>query len=561
MTPYCFADPYEYFEGAVAGQPHNLQGEEHMRRINLQMHGRFRLRDTQNPFDMKVTEFMKLYTECLNTKLHNIIRPYVPVHSSPQATPLITKLLVAFSLYSGGSYQRKIGRSSDSSVCQASSSRYIHESTDALTHPNVMTQFIHFPMTHEERQEVMQRNEERHGMPRTPGLAYYCRKGYTALNAQIVMIGEVKICDSDLRILNVNASHPGSCNDQLIWTGSLAHQVVQEAYNEERCWLLGDSGYTRAPWLHVLLPHAAVGTPEYDYTEMHVSARNCVERCIGVLKARFGCLCIDRALTYSPNLCWPGVVNPRPIIENIGVEIPDFDDLPLNLRARVLAEQQYLIDYCHAKKKQRRMELCGYWILFIFSVQSVKGCFTLRNLKFCREDVVKERALYHDTDSVAYISRPREPDLPIGTHLGDLTDQVQEDYGPGSFITEFVAGGPKNYAYKMAVGRDPTNIKVCIKVRGISINKSCDDLITFDNLKAMVMGNTERLTVPIPHQIARLPGLKIVTRSTRKIWQAINIKRRRVCVEHTVPFGYNAWTMAPEEDQDLIEVMDLLADA
>ncbi|KAK3918145.1 DNA polymerase [Frankliniella fusca] len=176
-------------------------------------------------------------------------------------------------------------------------------------------------------------------------------------------------------------------------------------------------------------------------------------------------------------------------------------------------------------------------------------------------DVVKERALYHDTDSVAYISRPGEPDLPLGTHLGDLTDQVEEDYGPGSFITEFVAGGPKNYAYKVAVGGDPTNIKVCIKVRGISINKSCDDLITFDNLKAMVMGNTERLTVPIPHQIARLPGWKIVTRSTRKIWQAVNTKRRRVCVEHTVPFGYNAWTMATEEDQELLEVMDLLADA
>ncbi|KAK3929023.1 putative DNA polymerase [Frankliniella fusca] len=88
-------------------------------------------------------------------------------------------------------------------------------------------------------------------------------------------------------------------------------------------------------------------------------------------------------------------------------------------------------------------------------------------------DVVKERALYHDTDSVAYISRPGESELPLGTHLGDLTYQIEEDYGPGSFITEFVAGGPKNYAYKVAVGDDVHNIKVCIKVRGISINTSC----------------------------------------------------------------------------------------
>jgi len=113
-------------------------------------------------------------------------------------------------------------------------------------------------------------------------------------------------------------------------------------------------------------------------------------------------------------------------------------------------------------------------------------------------DITKERSLYHDTDSVAYISRPGEQDLPLGTHLGDLTDQVEEDYGPGSFIIEFAAGGPKNYAYKVAVGGDLENIKVCIKVRGISINKSCDELVTFDQLKAMVMGEEDQIAIPIP---------------------------------------------------------------
>ena len=103
-------------------------------------------------------------------------------------------------------------------------------------------------------------------------------------------------------------------------------------------------------------------------------------------------------------------------------------------------------------------------------------------------DIVRERALYCDTDSVAYISRPGQPDLPLGTHLGVLTDQVAEDYGTGSFITEFAAGGPKNYAYKVAVGGNLDNIKVCIMVRGITINSSCDDIVTYDNLKAMVMG-------------------------------------------------------------------------
>ena len=173
-------------------------------------------------------------------------------------------------------------------------------------------------------------------------------------------------------------------------------------------------------------------------------------------------------------------------------------------------------------------------------------------------NIVHQRALYHDTDSVAYISRPGEPDLPLGTHLGDLTDQVEEDYGPGSYIVEFAAGGPKNYAYKVAVGGDLNNIKVCIKVRGITINKSCDSLVTFDHLKAMVMGSKEHTIVPIPRQIARLPTWKIVTRATSKRWQAKNTKRRRIDVAHTVPHGYSAWADHPAEDQELLEAMDLL---
>ncbi|XP_052128309.1 uncharacterized protein LOC127750506, partial [Frankliniella occidentalis] len=78
-------------------------------------------------------------------------------------------------------------------------------------------------------------------------------------------------------------------------------------------------------------------------------------------------------------------------------------------------------------------------------------------------DLVGKRALYHDTDSVCYISRPGELDLPLGTHLGDLTDQVEEELGPGSFITEIVCGGPKNYAFKAAKGGDTNNIHVTIK--------------------------------------------------------------------------------------------------
>lgn len=64
---------------------------------------------------------------------------------------------------------------------------------------------------------------------------------------------------------------------------------MQESYNanDRTSWLLGDSGYPQQPWLMIPVLNAVVGSPEERYNTGHASARNCVERCIGVLKSRF----------------------------------------------------------------------------------------------------------------------------------------------------------------------------------------------------------------------------------------------------------------------------------
>lgn len=36
-------------------------------------------------------------------------------------------------------------------------------------------------------------------------------------------------------------------------------------------------------------------------------------------------------------------------------------------------------------------------------------------------DLLQERVLYHDTDSVIYVSKPNEPEPPLGDYLGQLT--------------------------------------------------------------------------------------------------------------------------------------------
>jgi hypothetical protein len=55
-----------------------------------------------------------------------------------------------------------------------------------------------------------------------------------------------------------------------------------------------------------------------------------------------------------------------------------------------------------------------------------------------------------------------------GDYLGDLTDEL-EQYGPGSYIKEFVPGGPKNYAFSVFCPSTGNRTTKC-KVKGITFN-------------------------------------------------------------------------------------------
>lgn len=150
------------------------------------------------------------------------------------------------------------------------------------------------------------------------------------------------------------------------------------------------------------------------------------------------------------------------------------------------------------------------------------------------------------------------PEPPVQNSLGGWSNQLYDDYGVGSFITEFVSAGCKNYAYKVAVGGDIHNIKTVIKVRGISINSSCDEIVTFDRLKDMVVNDGPKTNIPIASQIVRLSNWTIVSRPTNKTWQVCLNKRRRINKECTVPYGYTG-TLLDNDDYDLFEVMCSLA--
>ena len=89
------------------------------------------------------------------------------------------------------------------------------------------------------------------------------------------------------------------------------------------------------------------------------------------------------------------------------------------------------------------------------------------------------RAVYTDTDSVVYTSRPGEWKPELGDYLGYVTDEV-----PDNRIIEFVTGRPQNYAYKIPKPDKDGNTTIC-KVRGITLNYKNSSTINFDTIKGI----------------------------------------------------------------------------
>ena len=88
-----------------------------------------------------------------------------------------------------------------------------------------------------------------------------------------------------------------------------------------------------------------------------------------------------------------------------------------------------------------------------------------------------EQVLYHDTDSIVYVSRPGGYEVPTGNMLGEWEDELDGK----DMINTWTSGGPKNYAYQLSDG------STTCKVKGFSLNRSdVGSLIYYDSVKKLV---------------------------------------------------------------------------
>lgn len=145
---------------------------------------------------------------------------------------------------------------------------------------------------------------------------------------------------------------------------------------------------------------------------------------------------------------------------------------------------------------------------------------------------------YSDTDSIIYRTDTRSPPLfETSTRLGDLSDEL-EKYGRGSYITQLVCAGSKNYSYEF-YNAGQACLDYVTKIRGFSLNFTNSKELNFDVMKSMILNRDFQKTIVItdPRKIIRYKHTLLTTDQERK-YKVILDKRRILPDLSTLPWGY-----------------------
>ena len=154
-------------------------------------------------------------------------------------------------------------------------------------------------------------------------------------------------------------------------------------------------------------------------------------------------------------------------------------------------------------------------------------------------ELLGERVLYYDTDSVLYLEEEGQPNPVLGDYLGPFTSELN----PDDYIEEFVSGGPKNYGYTTKNG------KVECKVRGFRLNSEGKTQLNYDVMRQNVLDEIQHpQKEPRQTQVAKTyqnfrdaKKYQLETRPDYKCYQLVYDKRViDPATFQTYPFGYRA---------------------
>ena len=100
-----------------------------------------------------------------------------------------------------------------------------------------------------------------------------------------------------------------------------------------------------------------------------------------------------------------------------------------------------------------------------------------------------------------------------------------EEFGFGSYIEQFVSGGPKNYAFYVFIpstGKRTTKFKL----KGITLNYDNLNFVNYNSLKNTILEDNTPLHVHNPRKIKRRHGGIVLSEPEKKEYKFLFKKRR-----------------------------------
>ena len=114
------------------------------------------------------------------------------------------------------------------------------------------------------------------------------------------------------------------------------------------------------------------------------------------------------------------------------------------------------------------------------------ACFTKSHarLMLCnKQDYLKEKVLYFDTDSIIYADDGTKS-VKTGNMLGDMTDEIS-----GKRITNFVSTGPRSYSFKYSDNKQKSAVK------GFTLKHENNNVLNHDSLSKIVKKQIREITI------------------------------------------------------------------
>lgn len=152
-------------------------------------------------------------------------------------------------------------------------------------------------------------------------------------------------------------------------------------------------------------------------------------------------------------------------------------------------------------------------------------------------DMLKERCLYHDTDSIIFTCKENEECPKLGDYLGDLTDELL-DFGENSYISEAVFTSEKSYAFNVKTPGKEDSVEC--KVKGLNLSYENSKRVNFETMKKLVLENRDS-EIKLDNRVILRYGDSTVYSTQQEYTFKVNAaKRIKVGFDliNTLPYGY-----------------------